>query len=72
MLGGAVAGLMIDAFGLWSPFLLDTVSYVGVIVALLAMRVNDLHAQPRASASPGSCARGSITWASRELRVPCS
>src|ERR671910_1291543 len=34
VLGGALAGIMIDAFGLWSPYLLDTVSYVAVILAL--------------------------------------
>src|ERR671910_3674932 len=34
ILGGAAAGLMIEAFGLWSPYLLDTVSYVAVILAL--------------------------------------
>ncbi|HET9250214.1 MAG TPA: MFS transporter, partial [Actinomycetota bacterium] len=71
VLGGAVAGLMIDAFGLWSPFLLDTVSYVAVIVALLAMRVDDLHAQPRAERERGLVRAGiRYVWGSQELRVP--
>ena len=71
VLGGAVAGLMIDAFGLWSPFLLDTVSYLAVIVALLAMRVHDLHAQPRAQRERGLVRAGiRYVWGSHELRVP--
>ena len=71
VLGGAVAGLMIDAFGLWSPFLLDTVSYLAVIVALLAMRVGDLHAQPKAERERGLVRAGiRYVWGSHELRVP--
>jgi MFS family permease len=71
VLGGAIAGLMIDAFGLWSPFLLDAVSYVGVIVALLAMRVEELHSQRRAASEPGLARAGiRYVWGSRELRVP--
>ncbi|HET9672754.1 MAG TPA: MFS transporter, partial [Actinomycetota bacterium] len=71
VLGGAVAGLLIDAFGLWSPFLLDAVSYVAVIVALLAMRVEELHAQRRADPEPGLVRAGvRYVWRSRELRIP--
>jgi MFS family permease len=71
VLGGAVAGLMIDAFGLWSPFLLDAVSYVAVIAALLAMRTDELHVQRRAEAEPGLVRAGiRYVWQSRELRVP--
>jgi MFS family permease len=71
VLGGAIAGLMIDAFGLWSPFLLDTVSYVAVIVALLAMRVDELHAQRRAEREPGLVRAGlRYIWGSHELRMP--
>ena len=53
VLGGAIAGTMIDTFGLWSPFLLDAVSYVGVIAALLAMRIHELHPQRKAEREPG-------------------
>ena len=71
VLGGAVAGLLIDAFGLWSPFLLDAVSYVAVIVALLAMRVDELHPQRRAEPEPGLVRAGlRYVWRSRELRLP--
>lgn len=71
VLGGAVAGLLIDAFGLWSPFLLDTVSYVAVIVALLAMRQEELHEQRRAEPRPGLVRAGlRYVWTSAELRIP--
>jgi MFS family permease len=71
VLGGAIAGTMIDAFGLWSPFLLDAVSYVGVIVALLAMRIDELHAQRKAEHEPGLVRAGlRYVWSTRVLRVP--
>jgi MFS family permease len=71
VLGGAIAGTMIDTFGLWSPFLLDAVSYVGVIVALLAMRIDELHAQRKAEREPGLVRAGlRYVWGSQALRVP--
>ncbi len=71
VLGGALAGTMIDAFGLWSPFLLDTVSYVGVIAALLAMRIDELHVQRKAEREPGLVRAGlRYVWSSHALRVP--
>ena len=71
VLGGAVAGLMIDGLGLWSPFLLDAVSYVGVIVALLAMRIHELHPQRKAEREPGLVRAGlRYVWSSQALRVP--
>src|SRR5918995_3377747 len=71
VLGGAVAGTMIDTFGLWSPFLLDAVSYVGVIAALLAMRIDELHAQRKAEREPGLVRAGlRYVWNSQALRVP--
>ena len=70
VLGGAIAGTMIQTFGLWSPFLLDAVSYVAVIVALLAMRADELFVQ-RAEREPG-LARAGIRYVvgSLELRIP--
>jgi MFS family permease len=71
VLGGAIAGTMIDTFGLWSPFLLDAVSYVGAIAALLAMRVDELHAQRKAEREPGLVRAGlRYVWGSQALRVP--
>ncbi len=71
VLGGAIAGTMIDTFGLWSPFLLDAVSYVGVIVALMAMRIGELHPQRKAEHEPGLVRAGlRYVWSSHALRVP--
>jgi predicted MFS family arabinose efflux permease len=62
---------MIDTFGLWSPFLLDAVSYVGVIVALLAMRIDELYPQRKAEQEPGLVRAGlRYVWSSHALRVP--
>jgi MFS family permease len=71
VLGGAIAGTMIHTFGLGSPFLLDAVSYVGVIVALMAMRIDELHAQRKAEREPGLVRAGlRYVWSSEALRVP--
>ena len=71
VLGGAIAGTMIDTFGLWSPFLLDAVSYVGVIVALMAMRIGELHPQRKAEQEPGLVRAGlRYVWSSQALRIP--
>ncbi len=71
VLGGAIAGLMIATFGLWSPFLLDAVSYIGVLVALLAMRIDELHVQRKAEREPGLVRAGlRYVWGSEALRVP--
>ncbi len=71
VLGGALAGLMIHTFGLWSPFFLDAVSYIGVIVALLAMRTDELHVQRKAEREPGLVRAGlRYVWSSQALRVP--
>ena len=71
VLGGAIAGTMIHNFGLWSPFLLDAVSYIGVLVALMAMRTAELHAQRKAAREPGLVRAGlRYVWSSQALRVP--
>jgi MFS family permease len=71
VLGGAIAGTMIHNFGLWSPFLLDAVSYVGVLAALMAMRIDELHVQRKAVREPGLVRAGlRYVWSSEALRVP--
>jgi MFS family permease len=71
VLGGAIAGTMIHNFGLWSPFLLDAISYIGVLVALMAMRTAELHAQRKAVREPGLVRAGlRYVWSSQALRVP--
>ena len=72
VIGPAVAGITIGAFGVAPAFLLDAISYLAVIVALLQMREPDLHT--RAGHRPArvglggvrdTCARGSATSAGR-------
>jgi MFS family permease len=46
VVGPAIAGLAISAFDLSIAFLLNGLSYVAVIVALLAMREGELHGSP--------------------------
>ena len=72
VLGGAIAGTMIHAFGLASPFLLDAMSYLAVIVALLAMRVGELHLQHERPERERGLARAGIRYVfgSAELRIP--
>jgi MFS family permease len=71
VLGGAIAGAMIHNFGLWSPFLLDAVSYIGVLAALMAMRIDELHVQRKAEREPGLVRAGlRYVWSSQALRAP--
>jgi MFS family permease len=46
VIGPAVAGLTIGVFGVAPAFLLDAISYLAVIVALLQMREPELHTRP--------------------------
>ncbi len=55
IVGPAVAGVAIGVFGLATAFLVDAVSFIAVIAALLAMRDAELYAPPP-MARPGSVA----------------
>ena len=57
VLGPAVAGLTIGAFDIATAFLIDAVSFLAVLVALLAMRQSELRVAPLI-ARPSSAARG--------------
>jgi len=46
VIGPAVAGITIGAVGVGAAFLIDAISYLAVIFALLAMREDDLHTRP--------------------------
>jgi MFS family permease len=46
VIGPAVAGITIGLFGVGPAFLIDAISYLAVIAALLAMREGDLHTRP--------------------------
>ena len=71
ILGPALAGILIAAGGTALCFLLDGISYIAVIGALLAMRTRDLHPQERASGDRAGIGEGfRYVWESPELRRP--
>ncbi len=71
VLGPAFAGFLIRYVGLASPFLVDALSYVAVIVALGLMRPEDLHPQERSTRERGHLMRGfRYVWSTPELRRP--
>jgi MFS family permease len=71
VLGPALAGFLIRYVSLASPFLVDALSYVAVIVALGLMRPEDLHPQERTTRERGHLMRGlRYVWGTPELRRP--
>jgi MFS family permease len=46
VIGPAVAGITIGAVGVGAAFLIDAISYLAVIAAILAMREDELHLRP--------------------------
>lgn len=46
VIGPAIAGITIGALGVGAAFLIDAISYLAVIFALLAMRETELHTRP--------------------------
>ena len=52
VIGPAIAGLTIAAFGVWSNFAINAVSYVSVLVGLLRIDPAGLHATPRPDVFP--------------------
>ena len=72
ILGASAAALVITTIGLANCFLIDAVSYVAVIGALLAMRTKDLHGrEARTSRERGSVREGfHYVWTTPELRRP--
>jgi MFS family permease len=71
VLGPALAGLLIRYVSLGSPFLVDALSYLAVIVALGLMRPQDLHPQERTTRERGHLMRGfRYVSSTPELRRP--
>ena len=58
LVGPACAGSLIAAVGCGPVFLLNALSYIGVIASLLVLRVRDLHRGPRRPNGPGALAEG--------------
>ena len=72
IVGASAAALVITTIGLANCFLIDALSYVAVIGALLAMRTKDLHGrQGRRTGERGSVREGfRYVWNTPELRRP--
>jgi MFS family permease len=71
IIGPATAGLLIATVGMAICFLIDGLSYVAVIAALLAMRVGELHPQRRTTRGRGHLVAGlRYVWNTDELRRP--
>jgi MFS family permease len=71
ILGPALGAFLIVAGGTALCFLVDGISYIAVIGALLAMRTRDLHVQERASGDGARIREGfRYVWRSPELRRP--
>jgi predicted MFS family arabinose efflux permease len=58
VVGPAVAGILISTVGLASTFLLNAVSYLAVVLALLAMRTDQLFPVVRATRAAGQLREG--------------
>ncbi len=71
IVGPAVAGILISTVGLAWPFLIDGLSYLAVIGALVAMRTSELHAQRRSTRERGHLLAGfRYVWSTLDLRRP--
>jgi MFS family permease len=70
MIGPAVAGLVIAAWGTGWAFLINGVSFAAVLVSLCLLRVRDLHATARADAARGSLMEGfRYVWGRSDLKT---
>lgn len=71
IVGPAVAGILIASVGMAVCFLIDGLSYLGVLSALLAMRPHELHPQKRTSRERGHLAAGfRYVWETPQLKWP--
>ncbi len=71
MIGPAVAGFMIAAVGTGWVFLINALSFVGVLISLFALRVDRLHRQARAGAGgAGSLLEGwRYVWSRPDIKA---
>jgi len=71
MLGPAIAGLLIEAFGTAPAFFINAVSYLAVIASMLAMTKSDLDSAPLTTRARGQLRAGIAYARSRpELLLP--
>ncbi len=71
IVGPAVAGLLIATVGIATCFLIDAVSYIAVLIALLLMRTGELHPQKKSTRDRGHLVAGiKYVWRTDDLRRP--
>jgi MFS family permease len=71
IVGPAVAGILIATVGMAICFLVDGISYLAVLTALLAMRSAEMHVQRRSTRERGHLAAGlRYVWGTDALRRP--
>jgi len=71
MIGPVIAGILIGTVGTAPVFLINGISYMAVVAALLAMRVADLHPRERVAKAAGQIREGiRYTWREANLRLP--
>jgi MFS family permease len=71
IVGPAIAGALIATAGRAWPFLIDGISYLAVIAALVSMRSDEMHAQRRSTRGRGHLRAGlRYIWQTPELRRP--
>jgi len=58
MIGPAIAGLLIASLGTGWVFLINAASFVAVLAALVALRIDELHRKDRAVRKPGGMLEG--------------
>ena len=69
--GPAIAAALISSVGVGPVFLINALTYLSVIVALLAMRPGELRPRRLASRKPGQVREGiRYVWRRMELRLP--
>ena len=71
VIGPAVAGILIATVGIAACFLIDGLSYLAVLTALLLLRQAELHPQTRSTREHGHLVAGlKYIWSADELRRP--
>jgi MFS family permease len=71
MIGPVIGGILIWAVGTAPVFLINGLSYLAVVAALLAMRVAELHPRERVAKGAGQIRAGiRYTWREPDLRLP--
>jgi MFS family permease len=71
MIGPVIGAILITTVGTAPVFLINGLSYLAVVAALLAMRVADLHPRERVARAAGQIREGiRYTWREPNLRLP--